>query len=129
MIPPANIDMREIVSQTCGHEPPWASLPSLYSRPKAQSQRESYRHFLGGTDCGPRRELIAEELSDKLEQEIEIQFPQTLDQRHRRPFEGVFVAHVKAGIEPKDAARIAGLPTDFRMAPKPAPVARTRSSE
>ena len=118
MIPAANIDMRE--KSALAVMAAMGIPPSLYTS-EGSAQRESYRHFLGGT-IAALGELIAEELSDKLEQEIEIQFPQgwisDIAARSR-----AFSSLTKAGIMPKDAARIAGLPTDFRMAPKPKPVA------
>lgn len=116
MIPAANIDMRE--KSALAVMAAMGIPPSLYTS-EGSAQRESYRHFLGGT-VASLGALIEEELSAKFEQPIRIEFPQSwisdISARSR-----AFGTLVKAGMSPVDAARIAGLPTDFETIAAPVP--------
>ena len=94
-------------------------VPSSLHRSNGGALRESYRHFFNST-VETLGALISAELSEKLERTIRLDFPQAsksdISARSR-----AFRSLVDAGMKPKDAARIAGLPTDFEIDEPPAP--------
>ena len=83
------------------------SPPSLFTS-EGGALRESYRHFFTGT-IEPLGGLIAQELSEKLEQDIELSFPEVvksdISARSR-----AYASFLGSGMEDDEARRIVGLP-------------------
>ena len=89
--------------------------PSLYTSQGA-ALRESYRHLFGST-IEPLAQLIAAELSEKLEEEITIRFPERIRSdvsALSRGFKGL----VESGFTPEQVHDMLGFPGD---APEPPP--------
>ena len=117
MIPATSINLRDSVTMDILGA---MGIPPALRTSQGGALRESYRKFFTAT-IEPLGALIAAELSAKMGP-VELTFPQSgksdISARSR-----AFSTFVKAGMEPEDAARISGLPTDFEMVvPEPAPV-------
>ena len=89
--------------------------PSLYTSQGA-ALRESYRHLFGST-IEPLAQLIAAELSEKLEEEVTIRFPERVRSDVSALSRG-FKGFVDAGFTPEQVHDMLGFPGD---APEPPP--------
>ena len=89
--------------------------PSLYTSQGA-ALRESYRHLFGST-IEPLAQLIAAELSEKLEEEVTIRFPERIRSDVSALSRG-FKGFVESGFTPEQVHQMLGFPGD---APEPPP--------
>ena len=92
--------------------------PSLYTSQGA-ALRESYRHLFGST-IEPLARLIAAELSEKLEEEVTIRFPERIRSdvsALSRGFKGL----VDGGFTPEQVHDMLGFPGDVPPEPEPEP--------
>lgn len=92
--------------------------PSMYTSEGA-ALRESYRHLYSGTIV-PLGRLIAAELSEKLERDIEILFPERIESDISALSRG-FGALVQAGYAPEQVAEMLGFPVTPPEQPEPEP--------
>ena len=101
MVPATSIDLRE--KATLAVLGAMGIPPSLYTS-EGSALRESYRHFFTNT-VEPLGKLIAEELSEKLELDISIEFPalvkSDISARSR-----AYATLVKAGMPEEDAREL-----------------------
>lgn len=93
--------------------------PALYTSQGA-ALRESYRQLFSDTIL-PLGALIAAELTEKLETEVTIRFPEAFKTDISARSRG-YSSLIQSGMMPADAARVTGLPPGLRQKPEPAPV-------
>ena len=89
--------------------------PSLYTSQGA-ALRESYRHLFGST-IEPLAQLIQAELSEKLEEEVTIRFPERIRSDVSALSRG-FKGFVESGFTPEQVHQMLGFPGE---APEPPP--------
>ena len=92
--------------------------PSLYTSQGA-ALRESYRHLFGST-IEPLAALIQAELSEKLEEEVTIRFPERIRSDVSALSRG-FKGFVEAGFTPEQVHDMLGFPGDAPPEPEPEP--------